>query len=130
MGHKSRIREYPENICDKYSGVVPKENIDLERYKSAAIPTDVKVEDVGKCERAWKHVGKTLFSVKNMKTKLLSRRMNLLDENMAPKDWALDELSFIDNSVEQLTAIMKEIESMVNNLQFLPSQLKKGLIQL
>lgn len=44
---------------------------------------------------------------------------------MAPKDWAHDELEFIDSSVEQLTPIMKELETLVHNLQFVHSQLQK-----
>ena len=115
-----------QKILESYqSGVVPKENINLERYQSASIPTDVKVEDVGKCQRACKHVDGTLLSVRNMKEKLMARRKELLDVNLAPKDWAHDEVGFIDTSMEQVTSILNEVEKLVNNLQFSLSQLRK-----
>ena len=107
--------------------MVPKENINLERYRAAAIPTDVKVEDVGKCQRAWKHMDGTLFSMRNMKEKLMGRRKELLDVNMSPKVWAHDEIGFINTSVEQLAPILNNVESLVNNLQFLLSQLRKRI---
>ncbi len=114
-----------QKILESYqSGVVPKENINLERYQSASKPTSVKVEDVGKCQRACKHVDGTLLSVRNMKEKLMARRKELLDVNLAPKDWAHDEVGFIDTSVEQVTSILNEVEKLVN-LQFLLSQLRK-----
>ena len=126
MEHKSGIRKYPEKYLSlTKSGVVPKENINLERYQSASIPTDVKVEDVGKCQRACKHVDGTLLSVRNMKEKLMARRKELLDVNLAPKDWAHDEVGFIDTSMEQVTSILNEVEKLVNNLQFSLSQLRK-----
>ncbi|XP_028418316.1 uncharacterized protein LOC114543598 [Dendronephthya gigantea] len=69
-----------QKVFESYQrGVVPKENINLERYQFAAIPADVKVEDVSKCQRAWKHMEGTLFSVRNMKEKLMGRRKELLD---------------------------------------------------
>lgn len=118
--------ENVQKVFESYkSGVVPKENINLERYRAAAIPTDVKVEDVGKYQRAWKHMDGTLFSVRNMKEKLMGRRKELLDVNMSPKVWAHDEIGFINTSVEQLAPILNNVESLVNNLQFLLSQLRK-----
>ena len=118
--------ENVQKVFESYkSGVVPKENINLERYRAAAIPTDIKVEDVGKCQRAWKHMDGTLFSVRNMKERLMGRRKELLDVNMSPKVWAHDEIGFINTSVEQLAPILNNVESLVNNLQFLLSQLRK-----
>ena len=117
--------ENVQKIFESYqSGVVPKENINLERYQSASVP-DVKVEDVGKCQRACKHVDGALLSVRNMKEKLMARRKELLDVNLAPKDWVHDEVGFIDTSVEQVTPILNEVEKLVYNLQFLLSQLRK-----
>lgn len=50
------------------SGMVP--NISLERYQPIAV--DVKVQGVGKCQRAFKHVDETLVSVRKMKERLLN----------------------------------------------------------
>ena len=117
--------EHIQNTFDSYhSGMVPQENINLERYQSIAI--DVKVQDVGKCQRALTdHVNKTLLSARDVKARLLNRKKELVDASMAPKDWAHDELNFIGNSVEQLTTLIKEIETLGNNLQFVLSELKK-----
>ena len=76
------------------AGIIPKENVQLERYQ--CFPADVKVQDVGKCERALKHVKETFLSVKNIKEQLINRKKDLVDEDMSPRDWATNELKFIE----------------------------------
>ena len=52
-----------QNIVSNYKcGLIPKENINCARYKE--LPTDVKVEDVNKIQRAIQHINNTLCEVK------------------------------------------------------------------
>ena len=84
------------------AGIIPQENVQLERHQY--FPADVKVQDVGKCERALKHVKETFLAVKNIKEQLVNREKDLVDEDMSPRD-----------CMEQIDKIINTVDGIVNN---------------
>ena len=74
-----------QNIVSTYkSGLIPKENINCVRYKE--LPTDVKVEDVNKSQRAIQHINNALCEIKKDRDKLLNRKRNCIGKTWFPRN--------------------------------------------
>ena len=121
----ARIEKIQQSYLD---GIIPKENIDSKRYQS--FPSDIKIEDIGKCKRVLVHMNNSLSTIKEHNEHLLNSKKELFDENMKVRSWSSNELAFIDKQIDKLATFIKATKRcyMISKLYIL--RWLKGLIQL
>ena len=93
------------------------------RYRE--FPSDVKVEDVSKCQRVLTHVNASLNEMKNVSEKLISRKRELYDAEVKPKPWASSEIFFVDTFLAMMEEITKGTEKIALDVQHVMHQLEK-----
>jgi hypothetical protein len=119
----SNIEKIGKNVGSYKEGTIPKENLNCLRYRE--FPTDVKVEDVSKCQRALHHVKGTFNEIEKIKEKLNNRKRELFDADVLPKSWASSEIAFVETSLTKIDPMLKDTEKLAMDLEHVMHQLHK-----
>ena len=81
----------------RYGLVVSGRDDSWKRYQD--FPSDVKVEDISKSQRAVEHFNGTIKSLNDIRDHLSARKKELYDDRMNQRPWASDELKFINETL-------------------------------
>ena len=120
---KCSIEKLADIVSSYKSGLIPKENIDCDRYRE--FPADVKLEDVNKSQRAILHINNTMCEIRKVKDKLLNRKKELYGEDLEAKKWASNEIAFVLPTIRQLEELINESEKIANDVEHVSNQLMK-----
>ena len=83
------------------------------------------MEDVNKSQRALDHIKKTIKTINEEKDKLLKRKIELYEDNLEPKKWAGNEITFLQAKTTQVENMLKESEHISHEIEFVCCQLRK-----
>ena len=122
-GIKSEVRDVTKRLDAYRGGLIPKENIAIERYRE--YPNNVKVDDVQKCQRIVSHVSATLASLGGIEQRLRNRKKELYGQDLKVRSWASNELQFVDDQLSLLEPMVKETQSLLNDVSHVQKQLSK-----
>ena len=113
-----------ENRLAKYTDVIiPKENINCAIYRE--FPVDVQVEDVMKCERALSHINNSLTEMKEVIEKLVSRKRELVDDELKSRQWASNEIEFGNSKLNKIDSLVTGTNFTAQDIQHVFHQLEK-----
>ena len=122
-GIKTNIERLEQVMSSYRNGLIPKENLNCSRYRE--IPQDVKIEDVGKSQRVLDHIKSTSIKINEEKSKLLNRKKELFCDNLEVKNWAINEVAFIQDMAAKTEQLMMECEQLAHDIQHVNNQLRK-----
>ena len=120
---KCSIEKLADIVSSYKSGLIPKENIDCDRYRE--FPADVKIEDVNKSQRAIQHINNTMCEIREEKDKLLNRKKELYGKDMEAKKWASYEIAFVQATIGEIDELINESEKIANDVEHVSNQLMK-----
>eukprot|EP00794_Sanderia_malayensis_P001759 gene1759-1960_t len=118
------IRSLDEIIYLYDQGVIPKENIKLDRYVN--VPKDPSIKNVSHANRALRHVMSTHAKVDKLVNTLKQRNLQLYDkEETQLKCWASNESNVIQGFLSSLNGLQTKAISYENNLNYVLKILQK-----
>ena len=91
----SNVNKVEKILVSYKEGTIPKENINCARYRE--FPLNVNAIDVAKSQRALAHMNATLKEIKQLNEKLPAKNKELFDQDLKPKIWASNEITFVEN---------------------------------
>ena len=80
---------------------------------------------MGKSQRALDHTKTTIKTINEEKSKLLNRKMELYRDNLEPKNWASNEIAFIQAMTTQTEKLLTESEHIAHDIEHVSNQLNK-----
>ena len=122
------IKRLDEIIHLYDQGVIPKENIKLDRYVN--VPEDPSIKDVNHANRALRHVMSTHAKIDKLLDNLKQRNLQLYDkEEMQLKRWASNESNVIQGFLSSLNDLQAKVIAYENNLNYVVKILRKRFDQ-
>ena len=122
------IKRLDEIIHLYDQGVIPKENIKLDRYVN--VPEDPSIKDVNHANRALRHVMSTHAKIDKFLDNLKQRNLQLYDkEEMQLKRWASNESNVIQEFLSSLNDLQAKVIAYENNLNYVVKILRKRFDQ-
>ena len=122
------IKSLDEIIHLYDQGVIPKENIKLDRYVN--VPEDPSIKDVNHANRALRHVTSTHAKIDKLLDNLKQRNLQLYDkEEMQLKRWASNESNIIQGFLTSLHDLQTKVIAYENNLHYVVKILQKRFDQ-
>jgi transcription initiation factor TFIIIB Brf1 subunit/transcription initiation factor TFIIB len=85
----------------------------------------MKADDVAKSQRALAHMNATLKEIKQVNEKLLARKKEFFYQNLKPKTWASNEITFVENFATKVEVIIRETEQIFLDVEYVVHQLQK-----
>ena len=121
---KCSIEKLADIVSSYKSGLIPKENIDCDRYRE--FPADVKIEDVNKSQRAILHINNTMCEIRKEKDKLLNRKKkNCMGNIWKPRNGLAMHLLLFYQQYDRYELINESEKIAINDVEHVSNQLMK-----
>lgn len=120
---KCNLEKLEQLVSSYKNGQIPKENINCLRYRK--FPEDVKIDDVSKSQQALDHIKNTIKTINEEKSKLLNRKMELYADYLEPKNWAANEINFVQEMTTHVESMLTESNNIAHDIEHVSNQLAK-----
>ncbi len=107
-------------------------DLNVQKYKKELPLLRTIALDVEKCHTTLCKLSALEEKLSKIKTRLQTRKNSLYDENHVPKQWASDELEYLDLNLKKLTQLQQNLTSLhssvLHTYKFLSSRFNRDTV--